>query len=77
MFEFPVWEIIWLTLKFSFLLYDDWFGVDDGILMWREESGFLEMFLAYYSQFEENLTSQKAYRDFLMEVLCHHEMSFL
>ena len=37
--------------------------------MWREESGFLEMFLAYYSQFEENLTGKKAYRDFLLEVL--------
>lgn len=41
--------------------------------MWREESGFLEMFLAYYSQFEENVTEQKPYRDFLFDVLCLHE----
>ena len=43
--------------------------------MWREESGFLEMFLAYYSQFEENVSGRKAYRDFLLEVLCAHELS--
>ena len=43
--------------------------------MWRQESGFLEMFLAYYGQFEENLTSPKAYRDFLLEVLSAHEQS--
>ena len=41
--------------------------------MWREEFGFLEMFLAYYSQFEDNLTQQKAYRDFLFDVLIAHE----
>ena len=43
--------------------------------MWREESGFLEMFLAYYSQFEENLVSAKTYRDFLFDILCLHERS--
>lgn len=43
--------------------------------MWREESGFLEMFLAYYGQFEENVVSQKAYRDFLFDIICAHEMS--
>ena len=43
--------------------------------MWREESGFLEMFLAYYNQFEENVTCKKAYRDFLFDILCLHEQS--
>ena len=43
--------------------------------MWREEIGFLEMFLAYYCEFEENLTRKRAYRDFLLEVLCAHETS--
>ena len=43
--------------------------------MWRVENGFLEMFLAYYSQFEENVSEKKAYRDFLLEVLCAHEES--
>ena len=43
--------------------------------MWREESGFLEMFLAYYSQFEENVAGGKAYRDFLFDIICAHELS--
>ena len=43
--------------------------------MWREETGVLEMFMAYYSQFEENVTERKAYRDFLFDILCLHELS--
>ena len=43
--------------------------------MWRQEAGFLEMFLAYYSQFEENLVGNKAYRDFLFDIICAHETS--
>ena len=43
--------------------------------MWQQESGVLEMFLAYYNQFEENLVGNKAYRDFLMEIICSHETS--
>ena len=45
-----------------------------GLQMWREESGFLEMFLAYYNQFED-LTGKKEYRDFLFDVLSLHEQS--
>ena len=45
--------------------------------MWRQESGFLEMFLAYYSQFEDNLTEKKAYRDFLYDILSLHERYLL
>lgn len=41
--------------------------------MWRYESGVLEMFLTYYSQFEENSLTQRTYRDFLVEVLSAHE----
>lgn len=43
--------------------------------MWRDEAGFLEMFLAYYSQYEENVTSHKGYRDFLFDIISTHEMS--
>ena len=48
---------------------------DYSLQMWREESGFLEMFLAYYNQYEENVTGKKAYRDFLSDIICVHERS--
>lgn len=41
--------------------------------MWREQAGFLEMFLAYYGQFEENLLRKKTYTEFLFDIICAHE----
>ena len=43
--------------------------------MWRQESGFLEIFLAYYSQFEENILTKKSYTDFLFDIISAHEQS--
>lgn len=43
--------------------------------MWRNEAGCLEMFLAYYSQFQENFAQRKPYRDFLFEIISAHERS--
>lgn len=45
--------------------------------MWRGETGFLETFLAYYSQFDENVMEKKAYRDFLVDIISAHENSLL
>lgn len=45
--------------------------------MWRQESGFCEMFLAYYNcHFMDAVTPQTSYRDFLFEILSRHEESF-
>lgn len=44
--------------------------------MWQKESGFLEMFLAYYNEFEENVTEEKTYRDFLFDIISHHATKF-
>ena len=41
--------------------------------MWRDETGTLEMFLAYYGQFDE--ATKKPHRDFLFDILSLHEMS--
>lgn len=41
--------------------------------MWREQAGFLEMFLAYYAQCEENVLRKKTYTEFLFNIICAHE----
>lgn len=41
--------------------------------MWRQETGFLEMFLSYYWQFQRETKSVRDYRDFLFDVLNVHE----
>ena len=44
--------------------------------MWRDETDFLDLFMAYYnSHFESHETSKKKYRDFLMEIITAHEES--
>lgn len=44
-------------------------------VMWRCETGCLEMFLAYYEVFGGTASEKKTYRDFLLEVLSAHEQS--
>lgn len=66
-----IFECLELSLKSKF----DGFALC--LQMWREEIGFLETFLAYYSQFDENLTQKKTYRDFLCDIISAHEQSLV